>query len=141
MYGNRLFIGLDYGVPPDQARQIMLRISEHHPLVLKTPASVVRIHAFDESSINYEWLVWQESYEQELRLRGELKEQLWYALRREGHSIPFPVRDVRLQQVEPAMSLSEQRTHSEFAELLCMHSLFADLTEQQRERSNRSTTL
>ena len=98
MYGNRLFIGLDYGVPPDQARQIMLRISEHHPLVLKTPASVVRIHAFDESSINYEWLVWQESYEQELRLRGELKEQLWYALGRAGLSIPFAIRDVRLHQ-------------------------------------------
>ena len=133
MYGNRLFIGLDYGVPPDQARQIMLRISEHHPLVLKTPASVVRIHAFDESSINYEWLVWQESYEQELRLRGELKEQLWYALGRAGLSIPFAIRDVRLHQANDGSE--ENIKHLENAiNLVQGNSLFTILASEQQQK-------
>ena len=86
----------------------MLQLARQHPLVLDSPAPVVRI-ASDDSAIRYEWLVWQKDYGQRLRLKGDLMEQLWYALRREGHSIPFPVRDVRLQQVEPATSLSEQR--------------------------------
>ena len=137
-FGNRLFIGLDYTLPPAQARLLMLQLARQHPLVLDSPAPVVRIASFDDSAIRYEWLVWQKDYGQRLRLRGDLMEQLWYALRREGHSIPFPVRDVRLQQVEPVTSLSGQRTHSEFAELLCMHSLFAELTEQQRERINHT---
>ena len=133
-FGNRLFIGLDYTLPPAQARLLMLQLARQHPLVLDSPAPVVRIASFDDSAIRYEWLVWQKDYAQRLRLKGDLMEQLWYALRREGHSIPFPVRDVRLQQIEPATSLSEQRTHSEFAELLCIHPLFAALTQQQRER-------
>ena len=133
MYGNRLFIGLDYGVPPDQARQIMLRISEHHPLVLKTPASVVRIHAFDESSINYEWLVWQESYEQELRLRGELKEQLWYALGRAGLSIPFAIRDVRLHQANDGSEANIKHLENAI-NLVQGNSLFTILASEQQQK-------
>ena len=133
MYGNRLFIGLDYGVPPDQARQIMLRISEHHPLVLKTPASVVRIHAFDESSINYEWLVWQESYEQELRLRGELKEHLWYALGRAGLSIPFAIRDVRLHQANDGSEANIKHLENAI-NLVQGNSLFTILASEQQQK-------
>ena len=133
IYGNRLFIGLDYGVPPEQARQLMLRISEHHPLVLKSPASLVRIHAFDESSINYEWLVWQESYEQELRLRGELKEQLWYALGRAGLSIPFPVRDVRLHQIQQ-VSKAQNNDEENAVKLVQCNSLFAILSSEQQQK-------
>ena len=89
----------------------MLQLARQHPLVLDSPAPVVRIASFDDSAIRYEWLVWQKDYGQRLRLRGDLMEQLWYALRREGHSIPFPVRDVRLQQVEP--DKPQRTTHSQ----------------------------
>ena len=65
-------------------------------------------------------------------------EQLWYALRREGHSIPFPVRDVRLQQVEQKANLREPEAQSRFAGLLKHHPLFAELTDQQREQLERN---
>ena len=138
-FGNRLFIGLDYTLPPAQARQLMLQLARQHPLVLDSPAPVVRIASFDDSAIRYEWLVWQKDYGQWVRLKGDLMEQLWYALRREGHSIPFPVRDVRLQQVvEATTNLNEPSTHKEFAQLLDMHPLFTELTEPQRERLNQT---
>ena len=138
-FGNRLFIGLDYTLPPAQARLLMLQLARQHPLVLESPAPVVRIASFDDSAIRYEWLVWQKDYGQWVRLKGDLMEQLWYALRREGHSIPFPVRDVRLQQViKAATNLNEPTTHKEFAQLLDIHPLFTELTEPQRERLNQT---
>ena len=133
-FGHRLFIGLDYSLPPARARVLMLQLARQHPLVLDSPAPVVRIANFDDSAIRYEWLVWQKDYGQRLRLKGDLMEQLWYALRREGHSIPFPVRDVRLQQVEPVTSGSEPEAQRLLPNILSSHPLFAELTEQQRER-------
>ena len=139
-FGHRLFIGLDYSLPPARARVLMLQLARQHPLVLDSPAPVVRIANFDDSATRYEWLVWQKDYGQRLRLKGDLMEQLWYALRREGHSIPFPVRDVRLQQVEPKTNGSKQQDAQRlFTDLLCSHPLFAELTERQRERLQRST--
>ena len=133
-FGHRLFIGLDYSLPPARARVLMLQLARQHPLVLDSPAPVVRIANFDDSAIRYEWLVWQKDYGQRLRLKGDLMEQLWYALRREGHSIPFPVRDVRVQQVEPGTSGHEPEAQRLFPHLLSSHPLFAELTEHQRER-------
>ena len=138
-FGHRLFIGLDYSLPPARARLLMLQLARQHPLVLDSPAPVVRIASFDDSAIRYEWLVWQKDYGQRLRLRGDLMEQLWYALRREGHSIPFPVRDVRVQQVEAGTSGNEPEAQRLFPHLLSSHPLFAELTEQQRERLQGST--
>ena len=99
VHGNQLIIGLDYSMPPDRAKAIMQKISDNHPLVLRSPASIVRIRSFEESSINYEWINWQKDFGQSLSLRGDLQEQLWYALRREGFSFPFSVRDVRLTKI------------------------------------------
>ena len=138
-HGHRLFIGLDYTLPPGHARRLMLQLAKQHPLVLDSPAPVVRIASFDDSAIRYEWLIWQKDYGQRLRLKGDLMEQLWYALRREGQSIPFPVRDVRLQQVERATRRIESPAQSVFAELLAAHPLFAALTDQQRECLQRNT--
>ena len=137
-FGHRLFIGLDYSLPPARVRVLMLQLARQHPLVLDSPAPVVRIANFDDSAIRYEWLVWQKDYGQRLRLKGDLMEQLWYALRREGHSIPFPVRDVRVQQLEPRTSDSEPKAKRLFVDLLSSHPLFAELTNHQRERLGKS---
>ena len=95
-YGNRIIVSLDYNMPPHIAKQLMQRISDNHPLVLNSPASIVRISSYAESAINYEWVNWQNNYGQNRQLSGDLQEQLWYALKREGFSFPFSVRDVRL---------------------------------------------
>ena len=138
-FGHRLFIGLDYTLPPGQVRNLMLQLARQHPLVLDSPAPVVRIANFDDSAIRYEWLVWQTDYGQRLRLRGDLMEQLWYALRRQGHSIPYPVRDLRVQQVDNTTSPAEETTRDVFANLLANSPLFTELTAAQQERLQQST--
>ena len=136
-HGNRLLIGLDYSMPPDRAKAILQKISDNHPLVLRSPASIVRISSFEESSINYEWINWQKDFGQSLALRGDLQEQLWYALQREGFNFPFSVRDVRLtknsQQTNPH-SPSKETLSQSIRQLLRDNPLFATLSDNQRQK-------
>lgn len=133
-YGNRIIVSLDYNMPPHIAKQLMQRISDNHPLVLNSPASIVRISSYAESAINYEWVNWQNNYGQNRQLRGDLQEQLWYALKREGFSFPFSVRDVRLTkntQSPETISAYKSTLLKEAIQLLQENQLFSILSEQQ----------
>ena len=140
-YGNRLFIGLDYNLPPAQAKSLLLQLARQHPLVLHNPAPVVRIAAFDDSSIRYELLAWQADYGQGLGLRSDLLEQLWYLLRRHGQTIPYPVQDLRVTAMVEAAALvdgddqnGKAIAHSQQLELLQKVSIFANLADNQLEQ-------
>ena len=112
----------------------MKHISEHHPLVLRNPACVVRIQSFEESTINYEWINWLNDYGKNRTLRGDLQEQLWYALRREGFSFPFSVRDVRLTKTveeETTAQHDTDRLQNIAAKLLQSNHLFSILSDKQ----------
>lgn len=52
---------------------------------------------FQDSAIAYELQVWQRELGDGAigDLRSDLLEQIWYALAREGQSIPFPVRELQ----------------------------------------------
>ena len=78
----------------------MLQLARQHPLVLDSPAPVVRIASFDDSAIRYEWLFWHKGFRPTPAFKRRLDGAALVCLRREGYSIPFPVRDVRVQQVE-----------------------------------------
>ncbi len=136
-HGNRLIIGLDYSMPPDIAKRLMQKISDNHPLVLRSPASIIRISSFEESCINYEWVNWQKDYGQSRALRGDLQEQLWYALKREGFSFPFSVRDVRITKnaQQPKIHTSNKNNlHQTIQQLLSSSQLFSILTEEQIQK-------
>ena len=136
-HGNRLIVGLDYNMPPDIAKKLMQKISDNHPLVLRKPACIIRIRSFEESCINYEWINWQEDYGQSRALRGDLQEQLWYALQREGFSFPFSVRDVRLTRTSSTDRItqaSKLESLPTIRKLLQESSLFSILSEQQIEK-------
>ncbi len=93
-YGNCFEVGLDYGFPPSQAIKLLLEVVHHHSAVLSKPTPKVWVAKFSDSSITYGIQAWHqdEGDIHRLKIRGELLEQIWYALERIGQSIPFPVR-------------------------------------------------
>jgi small-conductance mechanosensitive channel len=94
---NRFSVGLDYDFPPGRARRLLLEVVRQHPRVLADPAPSIRVKSFDDSAIGYEIQVWQEELNDlaMAELRSDLLEQIWYALKREGQSIPFPIREIQ----------------------------------------------
>ena len=143
-HGNRLIVGLDYNMPPDIAKKLMQKISDNHPLILHKPACIIRISSFEESCINYEWINWQEDYGQSRALRGDLQEQLWYALQREGFSFPFSVRDVRLSrnsQPPKSMHSNKAKLLKAAGKLLQKNPLFSILSDQQIQKMMEMSSL
>jgi len=133
-YASRITVGLDYNMPPHVAKSIMRRISDNHPLVLDNPTSIIRIKCFEESSINYEWINWVEDFSQSRKLGGDLQEQLWYALQREGFSFPFSVRDVRLTRTitkQQSTQANKDDLSKTIFQLVRHNHLFSSLSNSQ----------
>ena len=132
--GHRVALGLDYNHPPAQALRLLLEVLQRHPDVLVDPPPQVWISRFGDSAVEYELLLFQREAGDgpQLRLRGELLQQIWYALQREGRSIPFPVLELRRPLArepladEPDWSRSERR-----AMRLAANPLFAGLSGQE----------
>jgi small-conductance mechanosensitive channel len=127
---DRFDVGLDYDLPPRAAMDLLERVVTNHPLVLQEPPPDVRVKAFADSAITYEVEVWfrEPSDRVGLTLRSALLQQIWYALKREGRSIPFPVRELQRRPSDPAAAtLAAPLPPPEGRLLLAGHSLFADL--------------
>ena len=133
---NRFSVGLDYDLPPAQARALLERVVLQHPKVLRDPFPRIRVKEFQDSSIAYELQVWQ----QELGdgaigdLRSDLLEHIWYALAREGQSIPFPVREIQPRRSKDRPRLPSRPSPERCCEALSRVGVFADLSREQLER-------
>jgi len=132
---NRFSVGLDYDLPPAQARALLEKVVLQHPKVLREPFPRIRVKEFQDSSIAYELQVWQ----QELGdaaigdLRSDLLEQIWYALARAGQSIPFPVRELQPRRSRDRPRLPAHPSPELCCEALANAGVFADLSGDQLE--------
>lgn len=96
----RIFIGLEYGVPYNKVKQVILDVVKEHPKVLDRPRPRVRLFDYGDFAITYEIRLWHNNYANEPQLKADINQQLWYALRRNNIRIPFPIRDVFHGHVE-----------------------------------------
>ncbi|MFN6337276.1 MAG: cyclic nucleotide-binding domain-containing protein [Cyanobacteriota bacterium] len=131
---QRFKVGLDYDYPPARAEKLLTELVAAHPEVLADPAPRVRLASFDDSAITYEIQVWNRAGGgvSQLDIRGALLSQIWYALRREGQSIPFPVRQVEPRRPHPVGDLDVPVSPEVGCQELGRAGLFADLSEGQR---------
>ena len=101
----------------------------------KTP--VVRIAEFHDSSITYEVLYWVRDYMLTPDMDARIREHIWYAYRRRGIEIPFPIRHMLVEQVESKPQALDETAMSDerFIESV---TLFEPLTEEERARITTS---
>ena len=134
-YGNYFEVGLDYGFPPSQAVGLLLRVVKSHASVLTKPPAKAWVTSFDDSRISYGIQVWHKDFGdiERKRIRGELLEQIWYALERIGQSIPFLVRmgspnQQILAKDDPMCADNQHKIN-----WLASNALFTDLNQEQLE--------
>jgi small-conductance mechanosensitive channel/CRP-like cAMP-binding protein len=130
---QRLRVGLDYGYPPARAQRLLAEVVAGHPDVLAEPAPKVRLASFDDSAITYEIQVWSRAKGvSQLDLRSALLSQIWYALRRQGQSIPFPVRQLESRREQPVEDIDTPISPQISTLALRSNRLFEGLKEGQR---------
>jgi CRP-like cAMP-binding protein len=103
----RIRIGVEYGAPPNIVREVILQALSQHRQVLKIPPPDIYLIEFGDFAITYEVRFCHTSFAIEPRIKSDINTRLWYALRRNNITIPFPIRDVRHQHIERRFQAKE----------------------------------
>ncbi len=87
-----LQVGVDYHVAPATVIGILTQVAAHVDGVARELPALARVAAFGESSVLYEIKYYTRDYSARDRIDADIRKAIWYALRRNGISIPFPIR-------------------------------------------------
>ena len=92
-------VGVAYGSDIDKVHSVLLDVAIQHPDVCKIPEPRVRFRAFGASSLDHELLCWVEKPVLRGRVIHRLNTYVYKSFIQEGIEIPFPKRDVHIQQL------------------------------------------
>jgi len=127
---DRFEIALASSFPPGRAIPLLLQVVQQHDQVLSDPPARVRLKAFHDNAIAYEVQIWQRPLGDLalLELRSQLQQQIWYALQRQGQSLPYPVREIRPKRPEAPTALREEPMAEVCRRALATMPVFAGLS-------------
>lgn len=91
-------IGVHYDTPPSEVIRVITETTMTVPGVLREPQMGVRLGKFADFSIEYTFRYFIGDYEQKPIVEANVNAALWYAFKRAGIRIPYPIRDVFLHQ-------------------------------------------
>lgn len=91
-------IGLDYNVPPNFAKQCLIRATLQVAGVLASPPPRVFLAGYADSAICYDVKFWTENAAAFNELCDAVRTNIWYETQRSGIRIPFPIRTMQIER-------------------------------------------
>jgi small-conductance mechanosensitive channel/CRP-like cAMP-binding protein len=88
-----------YDVPPERIFEAVLSALRGCPGVALEPLPRVWLSGFGDSGVNYQVVYFLTDFSTRDAIDSSVRTRIWYAFNRANINIPFPVRDVRVQQV------------------------------------------
>lgn len=125
-----LQIGIDYNVPPALALSVLTQAASNVEGVANVVPAFARVGGFGDSSVVYEIKYHMNDYSQRDRIDADIRKAVWYALRRNGIPIPFPIR-THVRYEPPAARLQPQSV--EIAERLAQIDILSPLPQDALE--------
>lgn len=111
-------LGLSYDDPPDRVKALMLDLLATTPGVLADPPPLVRTVNYADFSVTYR-LIFSVARQDDLpAIRDRVMTRIWYVVRRNGLTIPFPI------QMEYGPTETPGKPAPTAAELLAAHPRF-----------------
>jgi small-conductance mechanosensitive channel len=120
-----LQIGIDYNVPPTVAVNVLSQAASNVDGVSTQVPAFARVAGFGDSSVLYEIKYHMADYAERDRIDADIRKAVWYALRRNGIPIPFPIR-THVRYAPP--SARTQPDATEIAERLSRIDLLSPVT-------------
>jgi small-conductance mechanosensitive channel len=93
-------LAVAYGSDPDEVESVVLDVAADEELVLERPEPRMRLRRLGDSALEYELLCWVPAPNREGKARHRLNRAVYAALRDAGVEIPYPKRDVTLNQAD-----------------------------------------
>ncbi len=98
----RLPVMISFQDDPEVALQVLLDAAAHHPRILKEPAPVSRLMAFENYGMRVEVRFWiRDPMNGVNNVRSDVNREIWRLFKKHGITIPVQQHDVRLIQAEP----------------------------------------
>ncbi|MBK8096011.1 MAG: mechanosensitive ion channel [Planctomycetes bacterium] len=91
LHGESHVIGFSYDDPPNKVKRVLTQVALSTRGVLANPAPQVRTTNYAAYSIEYQVRFFIEDYERVREINDEFMTQVWYAAKRNGLAIPFPI--------------------------------------------------
>ena len=98
--GRVISVGIDYNAAPATVIGILTQVAAHVEGVARERPCFARVASFGDSAVIYEIKYFTRDYSARERIDADIRKAVWYALRRNGISIPFPIRS--FQPYSPA---------------------------------------
>lgn len=90
-----------YEISPHRVTQLLTAAVRSVPGVLEEPPADVITKDFTERGVEYWVRYFIDDFARREVIAAEVRDRLWYALRRERITIPAPLRTIRVQEVSP----------------------------------------
>ncbi len=95
-----IYVGVAYGTDPHQVLEIIKKVANDHPNVLKTPAPWALFDGFGDSALNFRLRIWT-TMDTGLTTKSDVAIAIYDALEEAGIQIPFPQHDLHLKSIDP----------------------------------------
>ncbi len=87
-------VGFHYRHPPNEVKAVLLDAVRGMPGLVESPAPDCFPVEFGDSAVTYALRVWIDDYLRLEPIEGEVRTRVWYAARRAGFEIPYPIRTI-----------------------------------------------
>jgi small-conductance mechanosensitive channel len=135
-------VSVAYSHPPGEVRESILRAIGDADGVCREPSPEVLVKSFGEYAVVYDVQFWITDYARLPQIADSVLARIWYALRRDGLTIPFPTRDVKLHTLteDHETQVRQGMRREVFAELRSL-AVFKPLADGQIEQLAQSAEI
>jgi len=128
LHAMRIRVGIDYNVPPNRVKDTLGRAAQRAKNVVPNPPVKVFLVDFADHAIIYEIKYYMGNHARINETNDSVRTNVWYALKRQGITIPFPIRTLHVERKKgPPL----QEDQAEAFSILRGERLFDCLSEDQ----------
>src|SRR6266850_3612312 len=128
VHAIRIRVGVEYNVPPNRVKEALGRAAQRAKNVLPNPPVKVFLVDFSDYAMTYEIKFYMGNHSRINEINDSVRTNVWYELKRQGITIPFPIRTLH---VERKKAPPVQEEHAEAFSILRGERLFDCLSEDQ----------
>src|SRR5467141_3542730 len=128
VHAMRIRVGVDYNMPPNRVKDALTRAAQSAVNVLPEPKVRVFLVDFADHAVIYEIKYYMGNHSRINETNDSVRTNVWYELKRQGITIPFPIRTLH---VERKKAPPVQEDQAEAFSILRGERLFDCLSEDQ----------
>jgi small-conductance mechanosensitive channel/CRP-like cAMP-binding protein len=130
IHAMRIRVGVEYKNPPNRVKDALARAAQSAKNVVPDPPVKVFLVDFADSAMIYEIKYYMGNHSRINETNDSVRTNVWYELKRQGITIPFPIRTLRVERKMPGPI---QEEYQEARGILRSEALFECLSDEQIE--------